>query len=212
MLERRYLSLDRQECAAMNCQNCKAEVGVFSSEWQSQRDLPTKRCPSCSREVEVVFGARSFITWLFVSGAIVGGIIRLFGTPWPYAISTGFTTGLTFALFSSLELRVQHQDPGNIRSKLNKPIALPDWLNAPSWLRSIGRAAWATGSLIFLVVVIAVSIPSPWSDLLLLAIGAIGVWRREVWLSWFKLDGYGALAYSAALIFAGVGFLVHHYA
>jgi hypothetical protein len=135
-----------------------------------------------------------------------------FGATTPTAIAVGLMSGMMIALFSSLELRIVPRNETSVRAVLNKSIDLPAWLSPAPWLRSLGRALWALGSLVTLIVVIGFGVPPPWSGLLLAALGALGLWRREVSLSWFKLKGGGAVLYAGALLLTGVVLVVRHYA
>jgi len=196
----------------MKCPSCSVEVRVFSPEWQAQRESPAKRCPACAREAEVVFRAKPFLAWFLLSGLAVAGVMLAFGASPPAATLFGLASGMMIALFPSLELRIVTRNRTGTRAVLNKSIDLPVWLSPAPWLRSLGRALWALGSLIVLVVVVGFGVPPPWSGFLLAVLGTLGVWRREVSLSWFKLNGGGALAYAGGLLLAGVVLVVRHYA
>jgi len=195
----------------MKCQSCSNDVAIFSAEWQSQRDSAVKKCPSCGREVEAVLGARPFFTWFILSGIVIAGIALAVGSPLAVAILYGATSGLLFAVFPSFQLRAPLK-PTGVRSVLNKSIDLPQWLEPAPWARSVGRAMWAAGSLLVMAVAVSLGVPAPWSGFLLAGLGALGIWRREVHMSWFKLAGGGAVAYAASLLLVGLGLLVHHYA
>jgi hypothetical protein len=198
----------------MKCPSCSVEVRVFSPEWQAQRESPVKKCPVCARdvEVEVVFRAKPFFVWFLLSGLAVAGVMLAFGTSPPAAVLYGLMSGMMIALFPSLELQTVNRNKTGVRAVLNKPINLPAWLSPGPWLRSLGRALWALGSFVTLIAVIGFGVPPPWSGFLLAAFGALGLWRREVSLSWFTLKGSGAVAYAGALLLTGLVLVVRYYA
>lgn len=194
----------------MKCPNCSSDVAVFSAQWQSQRDSAAKKCPSCNTEVEAVFGARAFITWFVLAGFTVAGILLVFGASPPAAISYAATSGFMLALLCSLQLRTPIQATA-VRSILNRPINLPQRFHPPPWFITISHVTWALASVLLTIFAVSIGLPTPWSGLLLACFGLLGIWRREVHLSWFKLVGKSALTYAVALLVVGVGLLARHY-
>ena len=196
----------------MKCPNCLVEIDRFSPKWQAQRDCPTKKCPVCHQEVETVFGAKPFLVWLLLSCMAISGIKVAFGSSWPMAFASSLIYGMLIALFLSREMRSVTRSPANEPAVPRKSIHLPSWMSSSPGLRSLGRAIWGIGSLVLMVALISLEVPSPWPGLLLTALGIIGLWRQKVWISpKLKLEGSGALAYSAVLFLVGTCIVVFHY-
>ena len=194
----------------MICSKCSAKVGVFSPEWQSQRELTGRRCPACGASVEVVFGAKTFGTWVLGSAAIIAAVMLVFDAPWSLAVFNGLLFGTLIAFFPSMELRPVAERNTGIRAALNRRIELPSWLEPPPALRASARAIWAVGSYLVLLAAITLNIPPPWSGALLLFMGAIGLSKPSPNLNKFQVTALrvGAIG----LLFLGVILFVHHYA
>ena len=127
----------------MKCSQCASAIGVFSPEWQSQRERGEKTCPSCGAAVEPVFGGIKFAKWFLGSGAIVAAITFAMTRSAVLAVLNGFFIGVCIALLPSIELRPRKHFDSGIRHALNRPRSLPSWLSPPDWLRLVGRATWA---------------------------------------------------------------------
>jgi hypothetical protein len=196
----------------MKCSSCKSEIGVFSSEWQTQRELKIKKCPSCGAEVEAVFGGAMFTKWLIASGAGIAAITYLFSRSAPLALINGLVFGMFVAFFPSLELRPRAHVNSGARRVLNRSIDLPAWLKPPAWLVKLASSVWAVGSYLFLLIAVALGVPFPWSALLLFVLSAIGLIRRA---SSDRDPTAGAIRSKVGaigMLLLGIGLVVHRYA
>ena len=196
----------------MKCSSCKSKVGVFSSEWQTQRELKIKKCPSCSVEVEAVFGGAVFTRWLIASGAGIAAITYLFSRSAPLAFTNGLIFGMFVAFFPSLELRPRSHINSGARRVLNRSIDLPAWLKPPAWLVNFSSSVWAVGSYLFLLTVVALGVPFPWSALLLFLLSAIGLIRRASSDRDLTAGAIGRKVGAIGMLLLGIGLVVHHYA
>ena len=195
----------------MKCSSCRSEVGVFSSEWQTQRELKIKKCPSCGAEVEAVFGGATFAKWFIASGAGIAAITYLFSSSAPHAIIYGLVFGMFVAFFPSLELRQRVEVNSGARRILNRSIDLPTWLKPPAWLVSFASSVWAVGSYLFLLIAVALGVPFPGSAVILFVLSAIGLIRPA---STDRDPAAGAIGSKVGLIgmlLLSIGLVVHHY-
>lgn len=194
----------------MKCRSCGADVGVFSPEWQTQRELKIKKCPSCGAEVEAVFGGARFAKWLLASGTGIAAITFLFSRSTPLALVNGLLYGMFVALFPSLELRPRPEKTFGVAHALNRSIDLPAWLKPPAWLAKFASLAWAVGSYLFLLIAVALGVPFPWSAALLVLLGTVGLIRRTLPAAAHTVLGtkVGAIG----ILVLAIGLVVHHYA
>lgn len=195
----------------MNCPHCSFDIKLLSEPWQRQREASNKHCPACGGIVEVVLDGRTFVRWLCITGVVMVMGLLVMGLDWPVALFIGFVFGLSISVLPSFSLRAREEHEKGLRSLLNRPILLPQWLTAAKRTRAFGRGAWATLSVVAIVLVTLLNIPSPWSGVLLLCAGGFGLWRKTVWFSWFKIEGNGALAYSIVLILVGAAIVFTTY-
>ncbi len=195
----------------MKCSSCKSKVGVFSSEWQAQRELKIKNCPSCGVEVEALLGGATFTKWLIASGAGIAAITFLFSRSAPLALVNGLIFGMFVALFPSLELRPRPLESSGLRHALNRSIDLPGSLKLPAWLVKFASSVWAVGSYLFLLIAVALGIPFPWSAVLLFVLGAIGLVRRASTVGELTAATRGKGG-AIGMLMLGIGLVVNHYA
>jgi hypothetical protein len=196
----------------MKCSSCKSEIGVFSSEWQTQRELKVKKCPNCGAEVEAVFGGAMFAKWLIASGAGIAAITYLFSRSAPLALVNGLIFGMFVAFFPSLELRPRVHVNSGARRVLNRSIDLPAWLKPPAWLVKVASSVWAVGSYVFLLIAVALGVPFPWSALLLFVLSAIGLIRPASAGREPTAGAIGSKVGAIGMLLSGIGLVVHHYA
>jgi predicted RNA-binding Zn-ribbon protein involved in translation (DUF1610 family) len=189
----------------MKCPKCGTEIGRLSDNWQSQRESARKRCHACGEVVEIVLDGKTFARWFCgTAGAMFAGISAR-GVDWPLALFFGFMFGASISVLPSFSLRIRKESERGLRYLLNRPLDLPTWLTPTERTRKLGKSVWAGLSVLMIVLITLLNVPSPWSGVLLLCAGGFGLWRRTVWFSWFKLVGNGAIAYSAVLILVGAG-------
>ena len=196
----------------MKCSSCKFEVGVFSSEWQTQRELEIRTCPSCSAEVEAVFNGSVFTKWLIASSAGIAAITYLFIRSAPLALTSGLVFGMLVAFFPSLELRPRTHVNSAATSLLNRSINLPAWLKPPAWLVKLTSFVWAVGSYLFLLIAVAFGVPFPWSALLLFMLSAISLLRRASSDRNTTPGAIGCKVRAIGMLVGGIGLVVHRYA
>lgn len=190
----------------MKCSQCASAIGVFSPEWQSQRETGEKTCPSCGAAVEPVFGGIKFAKWFLGSGAIVAAITFAMTRSAVLAVLNGFFIGVCVALLPSIELRRRKHFDSGIRHALNRPLTLPSWLSSPDWLGLVAKATWAACAKLLLLAAIALSVPPPWSGVLLIVLGAFGI------LPWGSSPGASKAAKLGAVcqLVAGLAILVRY--
>lgn len=190
----------------MKCSQCSSVVRVLSPEWQRQREKSEKTCPSCGEAVEVVFGGIKFAKWLLVSGAIVSAISFAIRGSAVLAVFHGLMVGVCVSLFPSIELRPRNHFNSGIRHALNRPRTLPRWLSPPDWLKLVGGATWAVCAKLLLLAVIALSVPPPWSGILLIVLGVFGT------LPWAPSPGTSKAVKLGAVcqVVAGLAILVRY--
>jgi hypothetical protein len=187
----------------MKCPKCGVEIGLLSDKWQSQRESATKRCHACGEVVEAVLDGKTFSRWLCgTAGVMFAGMLAR-GLDWPSALFLGLMFGASISVLPSFSLRIRKESKRGLRQLLNRPVDLPTWLTPTEHTRKIGKGVWAALSVLALVLISLLNIPSPWSGVLLLCAGGFGLWSRTVWFSWFKLEGIGAIAYSTLLMVIG---------
>jgi len=148
--------------------------------------------------VEPVFGGIKFAKWLLGSGAIVAAITFAVSTSPVLAVLNGFFIGVCVALLPSIELRPRKHFDSGIRYVLNRPVNLPDWLGLAA------KATWAVCYKLLLLVVIALSVPPPWSGIFLVVFGASGVMSWPSFLGASKAAKLGA----ACQFVAGLALLI----
>lgn len=190
----------------MKCSQCSSVIGVFSPEWQGQRGMNEKTCPSCGAAVEPVFGAIKFAKWFAGSGAMVAAVTFAVSRSVVLAALNGFFIGVCIALLPSIELRPRTKSNSGIRHELNRPRALPGWLSPPDWLRLVAKSMWAVCAQLLLLLVIALTVPPPWSGISLVVLGALCL------LPWMFSPGASMAAKLGAVcqIVAGLAILVRH--
>ena len=196
----------------MKCSSCKSEVGVFSSEWQAQRKLKIKKCPSCGAEVEAVFGGVVFTKCLITSGTGIAAITYLFSKSIPLSIINGLIFGMFVAFFPSLELRPRAHVNSGARRVLNRSIDLPGWLKLPPWFVNLASSIGTVGSYLFLLIAVSFGVPFPWSALFLFVLGAIGLIRRASSDQGLTAAAIGSKGGSIGMLLLGIGLVVYHYA
>jgi hypothetical protein len=195
----------------LTCPYCKSRVGVFSREWQAQRDVAQKRCPTCGGEVEATFSGKRYIVCLASFAGFSWLACAILHVDPAIAFATAMQ-GIALSLLPSLQLRASQTNQRGQRAWLYRRINLPAWLSPPAGLRKAARALGAIVSCVFAGVVAVVAFPEPWSGLLLVVAGVAGLASRRLWLSWVRLTGLGAQLLSAALLLAGIALLVARYA
>lgn len=187
----------------MICPHCSFDIKLLSDQWQSQRDASSKHCPACGGSVEIVLDGKTFARWFFgTAGVMLAGMLAI-GVDWPLALFLGFMLGASISVFPSFSLRSREESERGLRHLLNRPMDLPTWLTPTEHTRKLGKGVWAALSVLAVVLITLLNIPSPWSGVLLMCAGGFGLWCRTVWFSWFKLEGNGAIAYSTLLILIG---------
>ena len=194
----------------MICPRCSAGIQILSPEWQKQRELSSKSCPTCKGTVEIVWDGTRFAAWVFATIALVGGLMAALGTAWPLALFLAFMLGVIVALVPSMVMRVPIAEGTGIRATLYRPRALPPWLNPP-WLRVICRMLGAVVSVLAMIVLVLSYLPSPWGGMFLSVLGAFGLWKRTFMLPWFQLKGALAQVSSGALLAIGIFICVRSY-
>jgi hypothetical protein len=196
----------------MKCSLCKSKIGVLSPEWQAQRELKIKKCPSCGSEVEAVFGGATFAKWLVAAGAVVAAVTFLISRSVPLAAINGLIFGMFVALFPSLELRARPNSSSGASRALNRTIDLPPWLKPPAWLLNFANSVWAVGSYLFVLIAVTLGVPFPWSAVLLVVLGAIGLIRRTSPDKEPQGTAIVSKVGAIGMLVLGVGLVVHHYA
>ena len=187
----------------MICPHCSFDIKLLSDQWQSQRDASSKHCPACSGSVEIVLDGKTFARWFGgTAGVMFVGMLAA-GLDWLPALFLGFMFGASISVLPSISLRTRKKSAGGWRALLNRPVFLPEWLTPSERTKKLGQCVWAALSVLAVVLITLLNIPSPWSGVLLLCAGGFGLWRRTIWLSWFKLEGNGAIAYSTLLMLIG---------
>ena len=184
---------------------------MFSPEWQIQRELKIKRCPFCGVEVEAVFGGATYTRWLVASGAGIAAFIFLFTESASIALSNGLVFGMVVAFFPSLELRPRPCVSSGVSRALNRSIDLPAWLKPPAWVAQFAGSTWAVGSYLFLLIAITLGVPFPWSAVLLVALGAIGLMRRTSASGEPAAAAIGSKTGAMGMLALGMVLVVHHY-
>jgi hypothetical protein len=184
---------------------------MFSAEWQNQRENKIKKCPLCGTEVEAIFGGRTFTKWLVASGAVIAAITFAVNGSVLGAVLNGLALGMGLALLPSMELQPRIQPDSRDRNFWNRPIDLPSWLKPPAWLDYLVKSIWAVGSYLFMLVAVALGIPSPWSGAFLVFLGVIGLIPRESSLCSSKVKAIVLRIGAAGMLVAGASLLVHHY-
>lgn len=192
----------------MRCSSCNSHVGVFSSEWQHQRDLKIKKCPFCSKEVEAVFSGAVFVKWLVGLWVAIAAITFLISQSESFAFSSGLVLGILAALFLSLELR-SPSNPG--KNFLNRSVELPNWLKPPTWFVNFASLAWTVGSYLFILIALTFGVPFPWSALLLVVLGAIGLLHRTSPSKGSRVASVGSKVGATSMLVLGVGLFAYRY-
>ena len=194
----------------MICPRCSARVAIFSAEWQAQKVLPSRHCPSCKGSVEIVFDGKRTAIWWLTSAALIGGLMVIVGVPWPLAAFFGPTFGALFAMFPTMVLSVPLTEGTGLRAALYRPLKLPTWLGS-AWLLTAARMIGAVAGVV-LVSGAALSYFSwPLAGLVLFALGAVGVCTRFFIVPWSQSAGPIPRLASGALLAVGVAILLYGY-
>lgn len=84
----------------LKCPHCAERIGLFTKEWQSQRNSEEKTCPACTKKVKVTFSGKRFAIMLPICAVYVfplagywrrrtRGIGRYYNLGWHYADGAG---------------------------------------------------------------------------------------------------------------------------
>jgi hypothetical protein len=176
----------------MRCPQCSTKIGIFSSAWQGQRTLAARHCPACSTPLEVAFGSPRVTFWFAVTAIGVLVVLRLFGMPFLLALPVAALAAFNAGLFAGMHL----QAPADAEDGDYPHRRLTPWMVTGYIVLSVVTFAIFAGG-------VAIYLPPPWSAVVLLAAGALCLWKRRVQLANLYLEGLAAQVYGYALLAAG---------
>lgn len=64
----------------LKCPHCVEKIGLFTKEWQSQRNLEVKNCPACTKKVKVTLSGKRFAMVLPICAVLIYLLWSIIGT------------------------------------------------------------------------------------------------------------------------------------
>ncbi|MES2187761.1 MAG: hypothetical protein V4505_24640 [Pseudomonadota bacterium] len=183
----------------MRCPHCSSKIGIFSPAWQSQRTQEARHCPACGTPLELAFGSPRVSFWFASTAIVVLVLLRVLGMPLALALPVAALAAFNAGLFAGMHLRV----PSDPAEEDLPPRRLTPWMVVGYFILAVLAFAIFTAG-------VAIYLPAPWSAMVLLAAGALCLWKRRVQLASLRIGGLAAQTFACGLLAAG-GWLLYLY-